>query len=249
MININSKENKIYKYLKSLQQKKYRDRENLFYIEGFVVLNEALQYKNPKFIAVSESKLSELLELNIKTEIYIISDKIFKGLSDTVNSQGVIAYFEQIHNFGVANIKDGKYILLDDVRDPGNVGGIIRSADGFGIKLIMTPECVELYNPKLIRSTMASVFRVEIYILNDKSEVEILKGKRFEIVATDVNGGEVSKDFNFHENTILILGNEAKGISNEMLSLSERKIYIKTQNIESLNVNVAGSILMYEMMR
>lgn len=249
MININSKENKIYKYLKSLQQKKYRDRENLFYIEGFVVLNEALQYKNPKFIAVSESKLSELLELNIKTEIYIISDKIFKGLSDTVNSQGVIAYFEQIHNFGVANIKDGKYILLDDVRDPGNVGGIIRSADGFGIKLIMTPECVELYNPKLIRSTMASIFRTEIHILKDKAEVLKLREKCFEIIVTDVNGGEISKDFEFKKDTVLVLGNEAKGVSKEISSLADRKIYIKTQNIESLNVNVAGSILMYEMMR
>ncbi|MBL7575251.1 RNA methyltransferase, TrmH family [Peptoniphilus asaccharolyticus DSM 20463] len=249
MISISSKENKIYKYLKSLQQKKYRDKENIFYTEGFVVLKEALKYKNPKYIAISESKVLELEKLNIETQIYVIADKIFKGISDTVNSQGVIAYFEQIHNFGIENIKAGKYILLDDVRDPGNVGGLIRSADGFGVKLIMTPECVELYNPKLIRSTMTSIFRVEIHILNNKAEIESLRERGFEIVATDVDGGEISKDFNFRENTILILGNEAKGVSNEMLNLSERKIYIQTQNIESLNVNVAGSILMYEMMR
>ena len=146
---------------------------------------------------MSESKFSELLELNIKAEIYIIADKIFKGLSDTVNSQGVIAYFEQIHSRGIESIRDGKYILLDDVRDPGNVGGIIRSADGFGVKLIMTPECVELYNPKLIRSTMASIFRTEIHILKDKAEVLKLREKCFEIIVTDVNGGEISKDFEF----------------------------------------------------
>lgn len=246
MIVINSKDNKHFKYFKSLQQKKNRDKENLFYIEGFVVLKEALKYKKPIYIAVSESKLSELEEIDIDCDIYIFSDKIFGGLTDTVNSQGIVAYFYKIHKEGINEISNGKYILLDDVRDPGNVGGLIRSADGFSISVIMTNESVELYNPKLIRSTMASIFRVKIYVINDKDEINMLKN-RFEIVSTDVNGGESSRKFEFQENTILALGNEAKGISKEIQNISDRKIYIETSNIDSLNVNVAGSILMYEM--
>lgn len=248
MINITSKDNKNYKFLKSLQKKKTREAENLFYIEGFVVLKEALQYKTPKYVAVEKSKICFIESLNLNCEIYVIEDKIFNALSDTVNSQGIIAYFAQIHHTSIKDLKNGKYILLDDLKDPGNVGGLIRSADGFQTSVLMTPECVELYNPKLIRSTMASIFRVSIYLLNNREEIKNLSDK-FELVATDVNGGEDSKDFKFEENTILVLGNEAKGVSEEILNLSKRKIYIKTKNIESLNVNVAGSILMYEMMK
>lgn len=248
MITINSKENKTFKYLKSLQQKKVRDKEKLFFVEGFVVLKEALKYQIPKCIAVTKSKVNEINELKINTEIYLIDDNIFHFLTETVNSQGIIAYFEHIHKIGVDSINGNKYILADDVRDPGNLGGLIRSADGFEVGVILTPECVELYNPKLIRSTMASIFRVQIIKLTNKDEVKDLKS-RYEIVSTNVIDGENSRNFQFSKNTILVLGNEAKGVSKKIQDISDRRIYIRTNNIDSLNVNVAGSILMYEMIK
>ena len=244
-----SKDNKIYKYLKSLLQKKYRQREKLFLVEGEVVIRESLNYKIPKIIAISEEykeKFEDII-LNFNGNVYFFSKELFKNLISTENSQGIIGYFENLH-LDIKNLTLGRYIFLDNLQDPGNVGGIIRSLDGFGLDgIILSKNTVELYNPKLIRSTMASIFRTRIYICDDE---DILRLKNtFILIATDVNGAEESYNYKFPENFILILGNEANGVSKKLLNVAHKKIYIPIEGINSLNVNVAGSILMYEIKR
>ncbi|EFI42223.1 RNA methyltransferase [Peptoniphilus sp. oral taxon 386] len=254
---IESKDNKSFKYLKSLLNKKQRTLDKIFFVEGIKVLEEALKYKIPMYIAVSDTfNKSIVTDLILKYQlnnvvIYYFKNTIFKQLTDTENSQGIIAYFKHIHINGINEIENGKYAFLDDLQDPGNVGGLIRSADAFSLDgIILSKNTVELYNPKLIRSTMASVFRVKLYIVESKNEILKLKEKGFKIISTSVENAKASYEYKFSENSVITFGNEAKGVSDEVFSYSDEKIYIPmSEEINSLNVNVAASILFYEMNR
>lgn len=252
---IESSENKNYKYLKGFLNKKQRKKENIFLAEGIKVIEESLEFNEPIYIAIS-SKLAENNEVlsiiekvkNKKTRIYFIDEKLFNALSDTENSQGIISYYKFIHKDNIDNIKDGKYIYLDDLKDPGNLGGIIRSSEAFSIDgVILSKETVDLYNPKVIRSTMASIFRLPIFIINDKKELLNLKN-RFKIVSTAFENSISIYDFDFSGNIILTIGNEAHGISDEIFKISDEFLKIPmSEKINSLNANVAASICMYEM--
>ncbi|WP_420836570.1 TrmH family RNA methyltransferase [Anaerosphaera multitolerans] len=254
---IKSSSNKFFKFFKSLLSKKNRNIENLFLVEGKKVILESLTYTRPEYVAMSETFYSDNKNKELVTKIsslcstYIFTETIFNKLSSTENSQGIIGYYKQLHKTNLKQIKTGRYILLDDVKDPGNAGGIIRSADAFSIDgVILTKECVDLYNPKLIRSTMASIFRVDIYILEEKADIASLKDNDFKIVSTSIGNAASSYKYKFNGNLVIVMGNEAKGISDEMLSYSQEKIYIPMNDgIDSLNVNVASSIIMYEMNR
>ncbi|MGO3751399.1 MAG: TrmH family RNA methyltransferase [Peptoniphilaceae bacterium] len=248
---IQSSSNYKYKFFKSLLNKKYRTKEKLFFVEGIKVIKEALIYKSPEFLVISENFEDEIIDnLSSKIRIYWVKESLFKNLCDTKNSQGIIAYFRHIH-FSKLNTEEGKYLYLDDLQDPGNVGGLIRSADAFNLNgLILSKNSVELYNPKLLRSTMASIFRIPIYILEDKEELLRAKEKGFKLVTTSIEEASSSYQYEFHKNAILILGNEANGVSDEIINLADEKVYIPMNDrVNSLNVNVAGSILCYEMMR
>ncbi|MDO5040987.1 MAG: RNA methyltransferase [Peptoniphilus sp.] len=247
---IKSRNNRYFKYFKSLLNKKNRQREHLFFAEGAKVVEESLEHEKPQYVAISESYADKenILRQNFKT--FIFSENLFVNLCDTENPQGIIAYYRFLHRNSLSDIRRGIYLFLDDLQDPGNVGSLIRSALAFEIDgIIASKDTVEIYNPKLIRSTMASIFKIPIYVV-DKSELNLLKNKGFEILTTDLDGGEVLYNQKFADNAIIALGNEAKGISQELKDLSDKSIYIPmAQNIDSLNVTVAGSILLYELNR
>lgn len=252
---IESTDNKTYKYLKGFLNKKQRRNEEIFLIEGIKVVKETILEKAPLYIAIS-TKIMDLEEIkeienlvdDSYTKIIYIKDKIFNSLTDTENSQGIIAYYNFIHKKDISNIKKGKFVLLDDLKDPGNLGGIIRSAEAFSIDgIILTKETVDLYNPKVIRSTMASIFRVNIYIIDKKDQLLDLKDD-FKIVSTAFENSISIYDFDFTDNIILTIGNEAHGVSTEIFNMSSEFIKIPmSDKINSLNANVAASICMYEM--
>lgn len=252
---IESTDNKNYKYLKGFLNKKQRQKEHIFLVEGIKVIEESLRETTPIYTVISTKimenedvkSIIEILESR-DSKVLFISEKIFNSLSDTENSQGIISYYNFLHKDNIEEIKSGRYLFLDDLKDPGNLGGIIRSAEAFNIKgIILSKETVDVYSPKVIRSTMASIFRMPIYIISKKSEILNLKNN-FKIISTSLEKSTSIDDYKFSKDVVLVIGNEAHGISEEVFSYSEDFIKIPmSSKINSLNANVAASICMYVM--
>lgn len=253
---INSEENKKIKFIKSLKQKKFRNKESTYILEGIKPILEALNER----IRVREIFMSRtFLEgeygkyKNIPNKlINVVEDKLFEKITDTVNSQGIIAtVFAELKE--VEDILPfGRYILLDGLSDPGNMGGIIRGVDAFGFDgLIVGPNSVDVLNEKVVRSTMASIFRVNIYIMKDIKEMKILKSKMFRIFATSLEERSlIPQNADLRDNIIIIIGNESQGVSKEMRDFAANSLFIPmVGGAESLNANVSASILMYESLR
>ena len=253
---INSEENKKIKFIKSLKQKKARTRESKYILEGIKPVMEAITEGiriREIFLSKSffEDGMKDYPDLQ-KQKLNIIEDKIFYQITDTVNSQGIFASV-------FADLKDvedilpfGRYILLDGLSDPGNMGGIIRGVDAFGFDgLIVGPNSVDVLNEKVVRSTMSSIFRINIYVMKNMDEMEILKSRMFRILATSLEEKSfTAKDSDLKDNVVIIIGNESQGVSDGMKKFASQSLYIPmVGGAESLNANVSASILMYESMR
>lgn len=253
---INSEENKKIKFIKSLKQKKARTRESTYILEGIKPVMEAITEGiriREIFLSKSffEDGMKDYPDLQ-KQKLNIIEDKIFYQITDTVNSQGIFASV-------FADLKDvedilpfGRYILLDGLSDPGNMGGIIRGVDAFGFDgLIVGPNSVDVLNEKVVRSTMSSIFRINIYVMKNMDEIEILKSRMFRILATSLEEKSfTAKDSDLKDNVVIIIGNESQGVSDGMKKFASQSLYIPmVGGAESLNANVSASILMYESMR
>lgn len=246
---ITSKNNDTYKFLKGLLEKKHRQENKLFMVEKPVVIEEAKGFKI-EYLALSESAYKENKFENIvknvdQENIYVFSDKIFKNLCDAVSSPGIIAYYKEIHkDFDKSS---GKYLYLDDIREPGNLGGIIRSADALGLDgLIISPNSCDLYNPKTVRSSMSSIFRLPIYFMAREDLVNL----DFNIIATSLENSRSTRDYEFKDKDIVVIGNEAKGVSEFLMKNAKEFLNIPiSPKVDSLNANVAASIIIYEMMK
>lgn len=238
---ITSLENKeIKKYLK-LKKKKYRDLEKLFLVEGEHLIKEAEKSNSLVKVILTEDK-----ELETNKEILYVTHEIMKKLSNLDTPPEMI---------GVCKINDnnkvkGNIILaLDDIQDPGNLGTIIRSAVAFNIKTILLSEnTVDLYNPKVLRSTQGLLFYTNVIRCDLEKELKKLKEEQYSIYVTNVEEGKEINKMNVAEKLVLVMGNEGNGVSSNIKSLKDENIYIKTNNlVESLNVGVATSILLYEL--
>lgn len=240
MREINSKDNRQYKFLKSLLQKKYRQEHKIFPVEGEVVLREIKE--EPKYLLCSRTYYEE----NKPDNVTVVADNLFKGLCDTKTPQGIIGYFDFVEK-DPGILTEGKYVYLDGLQDPGNVGTIIRTADALSMDgVIFSPDTADIYSPKAVRSTMASLFRVNIY-RGSFDDLNRLK-KKFTLYSTHLNGGKTLNEVKFADNSILILGNEAGGVREEILNISDENIFIPMkEGTDSLNVAIAGGILMYNM--
>jgi len=246
---ISSKSNLNFKFLKSLKEKKYRQKYKLFMVEKPVVIEEASEY-NPEYIALSESaysdnKFSEIINKVSDDKLFVFSDNIFKNLCDAVTSPGIIAYYKEIHR--EFNEESGKFIYLDDIREPGNLGGIIRSANAFDLDgVIISPNSVDLYNPKTVRSSMSSIFKVPIYFMDKENLIKL----GFNILATSLDNSTSTRDYEFKDKDIVVIGNEAKGVSKFLMDNANGYLNIPiSDSVDSLNANVAASIIIYEMMK
>ena len=237
---ITSIDNKIIKEFKKLEQKKYRDLNNLFLIEGKHLIEEAYKTGYLQEIIVSEY---EQYDLDIKTTI--VSPKVINYLSSLENNDGIIGICRKLKNNEIGN----NILLLDNIQDPGNLGTIIRSAVAFNINtIILGKGSVDLYNPKVLRSTQGLIFKINI-IETDLLEIILkLKKDNYKIIGTDVNNGSDLKEYSSIGKYALIMGNEGHGLSNEIKSLCDDYIYIKlNKECESLNVGIACSIILYQL--
>ncbi len=239
------------KYLASLKQKKRRKSEGKILVEGVRSVSEGLKsdYVCEEIFVVKDAKnLSEIISLAKKRRIKIteVGSLQLKKITDTIHPQNVAALFE-IRKTGIKT--DDLILAFDAVSDPGNLGTLIRTADWFGVKnLLISCDSVEITNPKVIRSTMGSFFHVN-YKCAENFTDELLKLKRlgFQIVLADLNGEDVSRFDGKNRKSVLVLSNEAKGASESVREVADVKVAIaKLGAAESLNVSVAGGILLYE---
>ena len=254
---ITSKDNSLVKYIKSLSQKKYRDINKEYIIEGYKILQEAIENEENIFkIILCEELISkkdvERIEWteDLKKKTEYVSETIFKTLSDTMSPQGILAVVKQKE---VTNPKyDNVIFALDDLQDPGNLGTIIRTLDAAGYRdLILSQGTTEAYNPKVVRSTMGAIFRLKIHSnCNLKEKLQELKNQGYKIVTTSLETDKYYYDLDFNDKLVIIIGNEAKGVSKEIQEMSDKKIKIPMLGkTESLNAAVATSILAYEGVR
>ena len=233
---ITSLDNAKIKYLEKLKQKKYRDSEKLFLIEDEHLVNEALKLGVVKEIYTTNKELS----FDVPT-IYI-TDKIIHKLSEQDSGAKLIAVCKELEK---RDIK-GNILVLDRLQDPGNLGTIIRSAVAFNFDtIVLSNDSVDLYNPKVIRSSEGMLFHLNIMRTDI---VEFLKNldKKYIKITTSVQDGE---DIGEYKDSLvaIVIGNEGKGVSAEVSALCDKKVHIKMSNkCESLNASISASILMYE---
>ena len=215
---------------KNLKTKKYRDAEGMFLVYGEHLIEKAKQ----------KDAIVEIISTHEKGQNTVIS----KDLMDEL--QQAETYFDDLAVCKKTNPKivSNKVLMLDDVQDPDNVGALIRSAAAFGfLHVIVSLKSADFYNEKTIRASKGSIFDVYLERRPLEDAIVELKAKDYQIVYADAH--EKGNDIK-HEKVVLILGNEGHGISDRVKSLADRSIHIMTKNVESLNVSVAGGILMYE---
>lgn len=249
MNKIESKDNIKYKIALSLKTKKGREQNGLFLVEGLRNIKLALDYSyKSEYLFLNEKNIDneEIRGLLEKEEnSYIISEKLFENLSETITSQGIIGIFKISQTEARDVLNENTILLLDRIQDPGNLGTIIRTADAAGIKTILyTKGTTDPYSPKVVRAAMGSIFYMNILPIED---VNLLKENGYFIISSALENSCCYKDIEVNEKLVLVLGNEANGISKEILNISDKKVKIPIfGKAESLNVAIAGAILMYE---
>lgn len=242
-----SKTNEYIKHVKSLSEKKYRDEYEEYVVEGIKLVNEAIEEKlNIKKILICKELCGK--EFNFKNIEYV-SEQVFKYISDTETPQGVMAIIEKKKFNG----EYGKIVFaLDNLNDPGNLGTIIRTLDSAGINsLILSKGSADLYNPKVVRSTMGAIFRIDAeYAENLQSKLLNLKEQGYKIIVTSLQADKYIYDLPFKEKCVVVIGNESKGVSEKIMELADIKTKIPMLGrTESLNAAVAASIMAYEAVR
>ncbi len=240
---ITSKANSVVKNAKKLHQKKYR--KSAYLIEGWHLFEEAVQagVTIEKVFAL-ESYRDQLAAF---PQTIWVSEEILLDLADTQTPQGIVAVIQK-EEVGLPNLHQGKYLFLEDVQDPGNVGTMIRTADAAGFTgVIVSDKSADIYSLKTLRSMQGSHFHLPIYRLPVATFVEEAKKSNLPLLATTLS--RESKDYrelSSLENFVLVMGNEGQGISSVMAESADQLVHIGMKGrAESLNVAVAAGILMF----
>lgn len=261
-LEITSLSNKHIKHIRMLHKRKFREKNNEFIIEGLRIIEHGIN-NNANISAVyygeeiaktnrGRALLDKIIHSNI--DLYKVNEKILKEISTTDNSQGIIGVVK-IKTYDLNDIIDrDKFILviLDRLQDPGNVGTIIRTADSAGIDgIIALKGTVDIYNSKTIRSTMGSIFTLPVIYIDEAWEIiNELKSRDVDIIATTLQAEKYHFQANYRNKSAVIIGNEANGISDDLVELSNLKVKIPIiGKAESLNASIASGIIMYEIVR
>ncbi len=255
---ISSKDNEIVKNIKKLKEKKYRDIQNEFIVEGIKMLEEAITEKAKiKLIVVCEECVNdgtiskELLYKIASYDCIYVTEKVFDVLSDVKSPQGILAVIEKKNTENQIDYSQDIIIALDDLQDPGNLGTILRTIDSSGLnQIILSKNSADSYNPKVVRSTMGAIFRINIIEVEDLAQtLKEIQKNNFEVVVTALDTNHSIYDIEY-KNKAIVIGNEANGVSKEVQSLANKKVKIPMLGkTESLNASVAASIMIYEYVR
>ncbi|WP_372795779.1 TrmH family RNA methyltransferase [Pontiella sp.] len=249
---ITSSSNPLIKKLRALiTTKKNRQESGRFIVEGWRGIKTLLEHDSPFYeleqIVVSNGWNGGTLPPHIET--IKVPDHVFDKISDVRNAQGILGVVRK--KAAPSRLPEtGKFLLLDNLRDPGNLGTLIRSAVGSGFDgVLLYGDCVEPENPKVIRSTMGTFAFCPVWpISRDELSQGLENG--YELCVTTGLGGENLYDAQFGAKTLLVIGSEAHGVSDELFQRAAKKITIPLQPAcESLNAAIAGSICMFQIAR
>ena len=262
---ISSPSNEKIKAVIQLQTKaSVRKKQKLFVVEGIKMYDEIpesdieMTYISEKFYEenVKSGKISENTQKRLnKKEYIIVADAVFKNMSDTVTPQGILAIVRQ-KEYKLSDILDKSkkqiFMVLEGVQDPGNMGTIIRTGEGAGIAgIIVNKETVDVYNSKVIRSTMGSIYRVPVVVSEDlESTLDYMSENGVTVYAAHLKGDVYYTDGQFEGSSAILIGNEANGLSDGISRKAHKLVKIPMEGeVESLNASVAAAILMYEAKR
>lgn len=274
MQRISSKDNSLIKHIKRLKEKKYRDEYGEFIVEGLKLINEAIQENaDIRHIVVCDGcDNSEMIESHLKYEMarldfIYVPQNIFKMISDVENPQGVLAVIGKIKTNRDDNKEAGQtsktlktssidlnediILALDDIQDPGNLGTILRTADSVGLKQILVSKgTADAYNPKVVRSTMGAIFRINVIECeNLKETLKELQSNDYKVMTTSLKAKKSIYEVDYKKK-IIVIGNEANGVSKEILNIADEKVIIPMLGkTESLNASVATGVILYEYVR
>ena len=230
---IDSRQNQKIKDLVKLSNPKFSKEQKLFKIEGF----HALEMGKESGALVSVFATTEIKDLEVPQ--FIVSKDIMESISESKSPQGVIAVCKYKEE---KQITSDKVLLLDNVSDPGNLGTILRTALAFGYNdVILNGGCSE-YNSKVLQSTQGAIFKLNILHNYDISSL-----KEYELIVTEINGNVDVSTLSKIKKHILVLGNEAHGVSKALIEKATKSVRIDIKDIESLNVAIAGAIAMYQL--
>jgi len=242
---ITSLENERIKNYIKLKDKKYRKRTNTFIVEGLHLVLEA--YKSGNLIELIIEK-DEVLPLDVPT--IFVTNEIINRISSLDTPVTVLGLCKISDN---KEIKGSRVLMLDGIQDPGNLGTIIRSSVAFDVDTIVLGEnTVDLYNPKVVRATQGMLFHINIINDNLENVINELKSREIPVYGTKVEYGEDVRSFPSKDKKAygLVMGNEGSGVSSEVLDMCDKYIYIDMNEcVESLNVSIATSIILYELNR
>ena len=238
---ITSIENNKIKDLIKLQMKKYRDLTNTFIVETPHLVEETF-----KSGIVKEIYALEDYECNYNIPITYVSNEIMKKITTTDTITNVIALCEKKSN---NEIIGNRILLLDNIQDPGNLGTIIRSSVAFNVDtIILSSDTVDLYNPKVLRSSQGMFCHINIITMDLIEAINIIRNKGISVYGTNVNNGVDVRSLDNTNSYALIMGNEGNGVKQEIQDMCDKNLYISMNSkAESLNVGVACSILLYEL--
>lgn len=251
---------KLKKYKKSARS---RREDGVFIAEGWKMTEEAFRRKLVEAVYVAASAKKEWEKKNLflkypdlekRISVEFVLDSVFDEITDTVTPQGVIALVRMpeypAEKFGTAS--NASLLVLEDIQDPGNLGTMIRTAEGAGMTgVVLGKGCVDLFNPKVVRSTMGALYRVPYRICEELStEVELLKKQGFTVYAAHLAGTTDYTKPAYKGKTAVMIGNEANGLSKNLASMADCFVKIPMEGeLESLNAAVSAALLMYEIHR
>ena len=253
---ITSKDNEIVKHIRKLRDKKSRDEFGEFVIEGVKMIEEAVREKAKiKMVVVCEETSQDPIQKDVlykiaKEKLVYVNSKVFKMLTDVTTPQGILAVVEKNIQNEIDFSKD-LYLVLDNIQDPGNMGTILRTADSIALTQIIVPKGnADPYNPKVVRSTMGAIFRVNVIEVEDLAKtIKEMKKHKLQIFATDLATNDTIYDVNYKK-SVIVIGNEGNGVSKEILELADKRIKIPMPGkTESLNAAVATGIILYNAIR
>lgn len=255
---ITSKDNDLIKDIKKLKEKKYRDISKKYVVEGIKLVGEAIQEKaDIEHIVICDDCVKDnffdkkLMYEIAKLNCVYVTSKVFSSITDVTNPQGILAVIKRPEKDPKINYNEDIIVVLDGIQDPGNLGTILRTVDSANLKqIVVSNETADAYNSKVVRSTMGAIYRVNIIKSEDLiKDLANMKKHGFEVVVTSLDTEDSVYDIEYMKK-VIVIGNEANGVSKEVQDLADKKVKIPMLGkTESLNASVATGIMVYEYVR